>query len=331
MIDMNRKIKTIDIAKKSGVSVTTVSRYFNHPELLSEKTIQKIEYAIRETDYSQDPLAKAMVTGNSDLVGVILPNLHETFFTEFLSQLELYSRKKHLHLLLHLSDSSAEEERAWIKQLCAYRVRGIFLLSQQLPNEIAARLPVPIVAIGRESSEIKRINSDYFSGGLQSGQLLLSNGCRAFAYFRGSQYTEYLPEYKQALGFEQAVKQYPYLHIEGCRWDDPYSTEVRQEAEQRLEQLVTTFSGKKIGILCADIMTANVLTAVCIRCGIHIPSQLEIIGCGNPVRLYDAPLPVTTMEQDIPLMAQLAMEALNDPLICERVVPVRMVRRETTS
>lgn len=54
MIDMNRKIKTIDIAKKSGVSVTTVSRYFNHPELLSEKTIQKIEYAIRETDYSQD-------------------------------------------------------------------------------------------------------------------------------------------------------------------------------------------------------------------------------------------------------------------------------------
>ena len=70
---MNRKIKTIDIAKKSGVSVTTVSRYFNHPELLSEKTIQKIEYAIRETDYSQDPLAKAMVTGNSDLVGVILP------------------------------------------------------------------------------------------------------------------------------------------------------------------------------------------------------------------------------------------------------------------
>ena len=52
------KVKITDIAKQSKVSPTTVSRYFNHPELLSQETQTKIEDAIKKLNYKQDHLAR---------------------------------------------------------------------------------------------------------------------------------------------------------------------------------------------------------------------------------------------------------------------------------
>ena len=70
------KVKITDIAERSGVSMTTVSRYFNHPELISQTTQDKIKTAIKELNYQQDNLASILVTGESNLVGVIFPHLH---------------------------------------------------------------------------------------------------------------------------------------------------------------------------------------------------------------------------------------------------------------
>lgn len=302
---MNMKIKTIDIAKKSGVSVSTVSRYFNHPELLSEKTIEKIERAIKETDYSQDPLAKAMITGNSDLVGVILPKLEQPFFTEFLSKLEWYSRKKNMHLIVHISNETAEMEKHLIKQLCHYRVKGIILMSQLLPAEELKQVCVPLIAIGHESNQIKRLNSDYFSGGWQAGQTMIENGCEAFSCL-----AEDFEKWKLILGFEQSVKGYPYVHIENA---------------EKLLQLAKDFPERKIGVLCVGQTVIQKVLAVCREQKIEIPSRIEVVGYGGTGGQ------VTTIEQDIPLMAQLALEALNNRLVCESLVPVHIVHRATTS
>ena len=62
------KVKITDIAERSGVSMTTVSRYFNHPELISQTTQDKIKTAIKELNYQQDNLARILVTGESNLV-----------------------------------------------------------------------------------------------------------------------------------------------------------------------------------------------------------------------------------------------------------------------
>lgn len=88
------KVKITDIAKQSKVSPTTVSRYFNHPELLSQETQTKIEDAIQKLNYKQDHLARILVTGESNLVGVIFPHLHLSFYTELLNQLIKYAKEK---------------------------------------------------------------------------------------------------------------------------------------------------------------------------------------------------------------------------------------------
>ena len=55
------KVKITDIAERSGVSLTTVSRYFNHPELLSKETQDKIQSAIKELNYQQDNLSNRSI------------------------------------------------------------------------------------------------------------------------------------------------------------------------------------------------------------------------------------------------------------------------------
>ena len=109
------KVKITDIAERSGVSLTTVSRYFNHPELLSKETQDKIQSAIKELNYQQDNLARILVTGQSNLVGVIFPHLHLSFYTELLNQLILHSKENGYSLIVYTSDNSREEELQLIR------------------------------------------------------------------------------------------------------------------------------------------------------------------------------------------------------------------------
>ena len=100
------KVKITDIAQKSGVSLTTVSRYFNHPELLSPETQNKIKEAIKDLNYSQNNLARILVTGQSNLVGVIFPHLHLSFYTELLNQLVKYGKEKGYSFIIYTSNNS---------------------------------------------------------------------------------------------------------------------------------------------------------------------------------------------------------------------------------
>ena len=133
------KVKITDIAERSGVSLTTVSRYFNHPELLSQETQDKIKAAIKELNYQQDNLARILVTGESNLVGVIFPHLHLSFYTELLNQLIKYGKEKGYNLIVYTSNDSREEELQLIQNLISYRIKGLILLSHLLSAEDIAR------------------------------------------------------------------------------------------------------------------------------------------------------------------------------------------------
>lgn len=316
---MNMRTKTIDIAKKSGVSVTTVSRYFNHPELLSQKTIRKIEVAIREMNYSQDPLAKAMVTGNSDLIGVLVPDLMHPFSIEFLSELERYGKTKGLHLLVNTSSNTAAEEKKLMKQMGAYRVRGVILLSHTLADDELSHLGVPVIAVERGGIDVKQINSDYYSNGMLAGQLLLNGGCDIFVSLSCGG-NEKAAECKRIFGLEQAVKGYPCEKIVWNMQKDLHMGNV-------VKRLTEMSIGHKPGVFCANTSIAAIVTEECRKSGLKFPTQLELVGCGKASENSD----ITSILPDPSLMAQLAIEALNDPLACERVVPVHVVHGTTTS
>ena len=208
------KVKITDIAQKSGVSLTTVSRYFNHPELLSPETQNKIKEAIKDLNYSQNNLARILVTGQSNLVGVIFPHLHLSFYTELLNQLVKYGKEKGYSFIIYTSNNSKEEEMHLIQNLISYRIKSLILLSHLLsPQEIEA-LPVPVISIERAGGNFKQINNDNFTGGKLAADLLIRNGCEVFIHINND-FREDWPSFKRILGFEYEVRP---VHIYGV-WD----------------------------------------------------------------------------------------------------------------
>ena len=74
--------KLTDVAKLAGVSPTTVSRVINKKGYLSEKTIQKVNEAMRELGYKPNNLARSLQGKSAKLIGLIFPNISNVFYAE---------------------------------------------------------------------------------------------------------------------------------------------------------------------------------------------------------------------------------------------------------
>jgi len=324
------KVRIGDIAKKSGVSLTTVSRYFNKPELLSESTRKNIETTIREFNYSQDKLARILVTGKSNLIGVIIPHFRFGFYTELLNQLIEQGKTKGYNFIIHTSDASKESELSSIKELISYRIKGLIVLSHTLGSKELEQLPVPVISVERTGGNFMQINNDNMSGGRLAAELLIKNKCEVFIHINND-YIEDWPAFKRIIGFEFAVKDFLHETIIDQIYYNPYSSEADQAMSNLLANLIIKYQNKKIGIFCSNDDIANLTLKCCIKSHISVPETIELIGYDNsPISDY-AVYPITSIAQNIPLMAQIALEALDTYKAYESIVPATLIQKETTS
>jgi len=324
------KVKINDIAEKSGVSLTTVSRYFNHPELLSKATREKIEQIIKELNYNQNNLARMLSTGQSNLVGVIFPHLHLSFYTELLNQLVKHGQKRGYHFIIYTSQGTPEEELQLINNLLSYQIKGLILLSHVLSPQDIESLPIPVISVERVGGNFKQINNDNFTGGKLAGNLLIKNDCDVFLHINND-YQEEWPSFKRILGFELAVRGLPYEMFVEKDFTDPYSHAAALSMELLIQKITKKYARKKIGVFCSNDDIANLFERQCIKNGISIPQNIELVGYDNsPVSGY-AVYPITSIDQNIPFMAQIAIEALDNYIPCESLVPAVLIEKETTS
>ena len=245
------KVKITDIAERSGVSMTTVSRYFNHPELISQTTQDKIKTAIKELNYQQDNLARILATGESNLVGVIFPHLHLSFYTELLNQLIKYGKEKGYNLIVYTSNDSREEELHLIQNLVSYRIKGLILLSHLLSAQDIENLPVPVISIERVGGNFKQINNDNFTGGKLAANLLIRNNCEVFIHINND-FREDWPSFKRILGFEYEVKDLCYERFIENDLTDTYLPQATEAMNKLVQHITTKYTGKKIGVFCSN-------------------------------------------------------------------------------
>lgn len=324
------KVKITDIAERSGVSLTTVSRYFNHPELLSQETQDKIKAAIQDLNYQQDNLARILVTGESKLVGVIFPHLHLSFYTELLNQLIKRGKDKGYNLIVYTSNDSKEEELQLIQNLISYRIKGLILLSHLLSAQDIESLPVPVISIERTGGNFMQINNDNFTGGKLAANLLIRNGCEVFIHINND-FREDWPSFKRILGFEYEVRNLCYERFIESDFTDPYMPKAEESMKNLVQHITTKYAGKKIGVFCSNDDIANLFQRQCIKNGISIPGTVELIGYDNAPVSNHAILPITSVDQNINLMAQIAIQSLENYIPYESMVPATLIEKESTS
>ena len=149
-----------DIAKYTHFSKTTISRYFNNPDSLTLENQQIISDALVKLNYKENKVAKILANGNTEFIGIIIPNLYLNYYSEMLNQILSTYETFGYKFLVFVGNESEEAERKYIQELLAYKIEGLIVLSHTIPSKELADLQIPLVSIERENQYISSINTD---------------------------------------------------------------------------------------------------------------------------------------------------------------------------
>ena len=154
------KITSLDVARRAGVSQSAVSRVFTPGASASKKTIEKVRKAAEELGYRPNPLARAMITGKSRIIGLVVAYLENQFYPIALERLSRSLQAKGYHVLVFLAENATAEVAPVMEDLIAYQVDGIVTASVTMTNELtnlceAAGIPVVMFNRGQDGSPVR--------------------------------------------------------------------------------------------------------------------------------------------------------------------------------
>ncbi|MCH2165147.1 MAG: LacI family DNA-binding transcriptional regulator [Marinovum sp.] len=186
------KVTSLDVAKRAGVSQSAVSRVFTPGASASPATAEKVRAAAAELGYRPNVLARAMVSGESRIIGLVVAYLENFFYPQALEKLSNALQEQGYHVLVFLAQptSTAEGLDDVISEILDYQVDGIIAASVALSSELSDRCAeagVPIVLFNRTDGalNVSSVASDNFAGGRKAGEFLLAGGHTRIGYIAG--------------------------------------------------------------------------------------------------------------------------------------------------
>ena len=180
-----------DIAKRVGVSHTTVSRALRGNTLISDETSERIRLVAHEMGYQPSAAARSLKTNRSQVLGVILSSLDDPFFSEILQGIEDSAQESNLSLFIAASQHDPNRERKIVRTMMEHRVDGVIICSTSFGAEQGRQLldsGYPTVVVNNQSSENFRysIYHDDVDGSRQVTRHLIQLGHHRIAYLGNS-------------------------------------------------------------------------------------------------------------------------------------------------
>jgi LacI family transcriptional regulator len=181
-----KKLPTIiDVAKRANVSKSTVSKYLNGKGYVSEDASRKISEAIQELGYVPSIVAKSLATRRTYMIGTVINNIRNPFFSELAAAIEQEARKYGYDNLLI---SSHDDIEAWQTQIYAIQRRsldGVINATSMALDERHA-ISVPVVYVNTTiSGQFDLVILDNYMGGWMAAEYLIKRGHRHVACIHG--------------------------------------------------------------------------------------------------------------------------------------------------
>lgn len=338
----NRTVTFDDIAKYTHFSKTTISRYFNNPDSLTLENKEIISNALEKLNYKENKVARILASGKTEFVGIIVPNLFLHYYSEVLNQILSTYETFGYKFLVFIGNDKEETERQYIKELLAYKIEGMIILSHTLPSIELAALHIPIVTIEREDKYVSSVNTDNYMGATQAASLLARHRCDILIHIN-TPTCEEVPAYSRIVGFREFCTEHGINHRIMLHDMEQTMESAKSHLQQILEEIEAQYTGLKKGIFVSNDTHANILLNLIVRKYGTLPKDFLIVGFDGAPISNDAIIPISTIGQQIDKISLEAMQLLvaqmderkkrkpvplKEP-VHKMVTPV-LIRRETT-
>lgn len=184
------KVTSAEVAQKAGVSQSAVSRVFTPGASASPKTVSKVRAAAAELGYRPNILARAMASGKSRIIGLVITYLENHFYPEVLEKLSLSLQNKGYHVLIFMVANREEDVEHVIDELLDFQVDGIIAASISMSSDLAqrcryARVPIVFFNQTQDATGFPAVTSDNINGGKRVAEFLLAGGHKRIGYIAG--------------------------------------------------------------------------------------------------------------------------------------------------
>lgn len=332
---MKRTVTIKDVAKQAGVSISTVSRVINNSKPVTDEVKQRVLEVIRRTGYIPNPLARSLVTKKSQLIGVIVPEVSDSFVNEMLDGIEEVAKMYDYEILLANTYSDKEQEMKSLNLLRAKQIEGIVMISNKIDNdhiEYINSLSIPATYISKTAREydINSVDISNKNATYDMTKYLIDKGHKEIAFIMTSKDKTIL-ERERLSGYEKAIIENnlkldkKLIRYAGIEYEDGYESMMELLDENIVPQAV---------FVTGDEAAIGAINALNDR-GYSVPDDVSVAGFSDVkiARIYRPKL--TTVHQplyDIGAVAiRMVIKLINNESLDEKKVelPYRIIERES--
>lgn len=324
-----------DVARKANVGVGTVSRVLNESPSVREETRQRVLAVIEDLDYTPNPIARRLSTGQTLTIGVILPYLTMPSYIERLRGVQSKLADSKYDLVLFAIENPAQRDAYFENLSLKSKVDGVLLISLPPNDEQASRFAksnIPTVLIDAYHPNLCCVFPDDVQGGRLATRHLVELGHRKIAYLSDYLNTPFHPSmrfryqgYREVLEAEN-IPINPKYQIEGNRG--------RMNARTMARELLSLDDPPTAIFASSDSQAIGAIEAA-VEMGIRVPEDLSVVGYDN---IRDAAyMDLTTIDQHLVKSgvegADMLLELLDDPHKnnqCKQTIAVDLVVRGST-
>lgn len=331
---MNSKpVTSVDVARKAGVSQSAVSRFFTPGASVSTKMAEKIRIASDELGYRPNVLARAMITGKSRIIGLVVYYFENQFYPEAVEKLSIALQENGYHVLLFMASNTVGDVEPVIQEILGYQVDGIVMVSVSLSSTLAERCRdhgIPVILFNRDQpgDRLRAVTSDNYQGGKMAAQILLNGGAKRIAHLAG--FSGASTQIDREAGFVDTLREAGQDLYSRADGNFHYA-----DAAEATRQLFDTPEPPDALFVSDDHMALAAMDVIRHEFDLGIPDDVSVVGFDDIPQASWPSFNLTTIRQPINQMVSSAVSELvgaiegNGDIRKIRVPPVKVIRGTT--
>lgn len=339
MVSTKKSVTMSDVAEYAGVSLKTVSNVVNDWPYVSDETRRKVQDAIEAVGYRPNQMARSLVTGETTSIGVLIPDISNTFFGSAIRGCEDVLYENEYSIFLCNTSEEIERERFYLNQLMSRAVDGLILWGtriccQELSDMIDEDISLVTVDMAGSplSARHVNINVDSEDGAALATNHLIQLGYRRIAHIGGPEGR--VTADRRLRGYRRALEE------SGMQFESKRVVSERPSIRGGYRAALTIFEDwKPQAIFCYnDLMAIGAMVAAK-QNGMRLPEDLALVGFDD-IAMASVVVPsLTTVHIAQYQLGRLTGETVLEYLRGEReedstaestVFPVELVARESS-
>lgn len=326
-------VRLKDIARDLGISPMAVSKALRNHKDIGEETRERVLRRAAQLNYRVDWVARSLRAGQTFLVGLVVPDLMQSFFAEIATAVAATLAPAGYHVVISHTDEDAKEEAANIELLVSRKVDGLIIASAQRSGRSLQKLKTPYVLIDRTLSGIDAnfVGNRNEEIGFLATEHLIQQGCRHIAHVKGPRLSTSAGRLR---GYAKALDQYRVKARDGgLIVDGGHDDVMGYEAMQRLLAL----HPRPDAVFCFNDPVAIGAMRAILEARLRVPQDVALVGVANMHYSDLLSVPLSTVDQGTAAMGQRAARRLLEcmsakkPPIPERIlIPPKLIVRASS-